>query len=40
MPLDYLQRQVKLLQQWETLELPVPGIASAADPAPSTPLPH
>ncbi len=33
MPTDYLQRQVKLLQQWETLELPVPGIASAAHPA-------
>lgn len=32
MPTDYLQRQVKLLQQWETLELPVPGIASAANP--------
>jgi hypothetical protein len=25
-PTDYLQRQVKLLQQWETLELPVPGL--------------
>lgn len=25
MPLDYLQRQVKVLTQWETLELPVPG---------------
>jgi Ser/Thr protein kinase RdoA (MazF antagonist) len=25
MPTDYLQRQVKLLQQWESLELPVHG---------------
>lgn len=33
MPLDYLQRQVKLLEQWETLELPVPGIATSANPA-------
>ncbi len=29
MPLDYLQRQVKVLTQWETLELPLPGIGSA-----------
>lgn len=29
MPLDYLQRQVKVLTQWEGLELVVPGITAA-----------
>lgn len=32
-PTDYLERQVKVLTQWETLELPLPGAALIADPA-------
>ncbi|WP_322470426.1 phosphotransferase [Hydrogenophaga sp. SNF1] len=33
MPTDYLQRQVKLLTQWEALELPVPPAVATAGPA-------
>lgn len=33
MSTDYLRRQVKLLQHWETLEMPVPDTASPANPA-------
>lgn len=30
MPLDYLQRQVKVLTQWEGLQLAVPGVKAPA----------
>lgn len=33
MPTDYLQRQVKVLQGWETLEVPVNGLPAACQPA-------
>jgi Ser/Thr protein kinase RdoA (MazF antagonist) len=32
-PTDYLQRQVKVLQQWETLELPVCSPPAVRQPA-------